>query len=64
MSHKHCIYCGVSSDAGGLVGAICLSKNNPLPLNTVGDRPHAYPVDGWETKADERARAEQKRSEK
>lgn len=49
MSHKHCVFCGVSSDAGGLVGAICMSKNNTLPPNTAGDRPHGYPVDGWET---------------
>jgi hypothetical protein len=49
MSHRHCIFCGISSDAGGMVGAICMSKNNTAPVNTVGDKPHVYLLSGWDT---------------
>lgn len=49
MIHKHCVFCGVSSQAGGMVGAICPSKNNTLEPNTLGDRPHAYPISEWDS---------------
>jgi hypothetical protein len=42
ISHKHCVFCGESSDAGSTV---CFSPLNCLPQDTVGNRHHAYPTD-------------------
>jgi hypothetical protein len=42
MSHKHCVFCGESSDSDS---PVCLSPLNPIPADTVGNRPHGYPAD-------------------
>jgi hypothetical protein len=44
-NHKHCVFCGTSSEAGGLVGAICVASDNPITPDTVGNRPHAFLAD-------------------
>lgn len=41
-NHKHCVFCGESSESGN---AICFSPLNPLPLDTVGNKPHGFPMD-------------------
>ena len=41
MSHKHCVFCGESSDSGE---NICYSHLNPLPVDTVGNKPHGFPM--------------------
>lgn len=41
MSHKHCIFCGLSDDNSDYA---CHGQNNPLQRDTVGNKPHAYPV--------------------
>lgn len=41
IDHKHCIFCGRSSDSKEVV---CDSQLNPLQPDTVGNKPHAYPI--------------------
>ena len=41
-NHKHCVFCGESSDSGS---TICLSPLNPLPPDTVGNKYHGFPTD-------------------
>lgn len=43
--HKHCIFCGKSSDLLGLEDISCRSRNNPLPEGTCGGKPHVYLTD-------------------
>lgn len=37
--HRHCIFCGQSSDVENFN---CQSRNNYLKPDTVGNKPHAY----------------------
>lgn len=42
VDHKHCVFCGESSDSGSTV---CFSPLNPLPPDTVGNKHHGFPID-------------------
>lgn len=42
-NHKHCVFCGETSNNSG-VSAPCLSPQNYLTADTVGNKPHAYPM--------------------
>jgi hypothetical protein len=44
LTHKHCVFCGKSSDDTSDMG-ICNSPLNCLSTDTVGNKPHAYPID-------------------
>lgn len=45
INHKHCVFCGQSSDVGMLE---CHAQGNYLAMDTVGNKPHAYPADNRE----------------
>jgi hypothetical protein len=44
LTHKHCVFCGKSSDYTGDMG-ICRSPLNCTPVDTVGNKHHVYPTD-------------------
>lgn len=57
--HKHCVFCGEASSNNPAVSTNCTSKLNPLPTDTVGNKPHGFPVSNRE-----RAKAAAERASK
>jgi hypothetical protein len=58
LTHKHCVFCGKSSDDTSDMG-ICRSSLNCTPADTVGNKHHAYLMDIKERAKIAAARARQ-----